>query len=546
MNSASGTLVGPSYNLRGGEWRWSVSDNGALSGGGRKARSVSIEANAPAHVADELFDALEADALAGTPGTLTAQGVWTAQALHNGHELDNIDKSQGIVDFTLKMLLPDGCWRHVTRVELAAHSAKLICVDGIDYTSESPQDGDLDYGLDIPPIPAAPIVAVQPASVSVLPSTRACIWARVIGYHLSYQWQVMAGSIWIDVEGATSSALALDRGITGTYRLVATDQLGRSVASEAASVTLCGFLLYGLDVPPTPAAPTIERQPGAEIIGTNTRAALYVVAHGYHLSYSWEELSGESWEPCEADGADTSAIVLEAGQTGEFRCTVTDAFGRSVQSEIGAVTAIVARDYPLDYATSATEARTLPYVREESHGSALDVIAGDIAGGDYGGDYYAPGELDMAAHRALSSFEGYAGFYGDARGFDYGVVLFGAPFEVESASGALLRIMFHGICDDPYVLVGGNRYMVDANANAGETIVIDPTRLREIGGSVYKQGRYGYLENLFDKRGRGAPGSGTYVFERIAAGSHRASWPQTMDVSIDVIEERGTPPWSYQ
>lgn len=115
-----------------------------------------------------------------------------------------------------------------------------------------------------------------------------------------------------------------------------------------------------------------------------------------------------------------------------------------------------------------------------------------------------------------------------------------------------VRVTFFGPCQNPYVQVTStsgktttsNYYGVDASADAGECIVVDPMGRRSVGSSVYKVGAYGERTNLFDSRRRGVEGSGSYVFATMPAGDLMVSWPQGYAVDVETIEERGSLPWS--
>lgn len=115
-----------------------------------------------------------------------------------------------------------------------------------------------------------------------------------------------------------------------------------------------------------------------------------------------------------------------------------------------------------------------------------------------------------------------------------------------------VRVTFFGPCQNPYVQVtstsgkttSSNYYGVDASADAGERIVIDPLGRHAVGASVYKVGAYGERTNLFDSRRRGVEGSGSYVFATMPAGDLMVSWPQGYAVDVETIEERGSLPWS--
>ena len=129
--------------------------------------------------------------------------------------------------------------------------------------------------------------------------------------------------------------------------------------------------------------------------------------------------------------------------------------------------------------------------------------------------------------------------------FDYANTPVAASSIDVPEDGALARITFYGPCASPYVRIGTNIYGVDSSAQANERIVIDPTGKHVVGSSVYRVGRFGETANLYDARRRGTKGSGTYVFERLEPGEGQpVSWPQSFGCDVEVIEERGEPPWS--
>lgn len=129
-------------------------------------------------------------------------------------------------------------------------------------------------------------------------------------------------------------------------------------------------------------------------------------------------------------------------------------------------------------------------------------------------------------------------------GFDYQADSRSTVIEVSGAYGALLGIKFFGPCSNPYVSIGGNRYGVNADAETYGRIVVDPLGRKKIGGSVYSVDRYGNVTNLYSSRLRGYEGSGTYIFQRLSPGSHTVSWNQSTSIDLELIEERGTPPWN--
>lgn len=285
-------------------------------------------------------------------------------------------------------------------------------------------------------------------------------------------------------------------------------------AGSAESVTIGGLDFdfdLGWDSPGLPAEPVFTAQPSSVVADPRTAATLSAHAVGYRLAYAWQQLAGGAWAALGVDTADTSALTLPRGQTGTYRLRATDAFGRSAYSEPATVSAAsMADDTPFD----------------------MSCDLGDAA------------DWTMPAAERLESFTGTGGELYDEPGIDLGADIVGSRVDVSAPSGALLGIRFSGPCSSPYVSIGGNTYGVDAYAAPGETIAVDPLGRDTVGGSVFREDRYGNRSNLYARRRRGYEGSGSYVFQRLRAGSWYASWPQDVDVELDVIEERGMPPWS--
>ena len=128
--------------------------------------------------------------------------------------------------------------------------------------------------------------------------------------------------------------------------------------------------------------------------------------------------------------------------------------------------------------------------------------------------------------------------------FDYAGTSRSNQIASVSSGGCSVRVTFFGPCVNPYVRIGSNVYAVNYTAGTGERIVIDPTKRRVVGGSIYLVGAFGEKTNLYDRRQRGTEGSGSYVFQRLPSGNLPVSWPQSYGVTLELIEERGALPWS--
>ena len=402
--------------LRSNRWSYEIFPN-ALS----SIRRVARETECSMHFTDSAaFDAatqaFDADMQAGTPGTLVADGDWEQRAYIVGWSAEEVFEN-GISGKATVVLL-DGVWRRTTTVTLKRRSASPHTIDGIDLGSP-PNDDGIDLGYDFPGLPGGPVITVHPQSISIGQTERALFQVDAIGYHLSYQWQVLSGSSWVNLKDVT---------------------------------------------------------------------------------------------------ARTSILVLGMGMSGSYRCVVTDVFERSATSAVAVLTVYASED-------------------------------------DYESDFPADFEMNVAppydtdigiTTRRKESWPSPGDDTSDSAGFDVGIDIVGAKVVVENQNGALLRVRFNGPCNSPYVVVAGNTYKVNAQAVNGETIVIDPLRRNscKVGEIVYRVDRYGYTTNLYSSRERGHEGSGSYVFQRVPYGEHYVSWPQDMTVDLDIIDERGMPPWS--
>ncbi|WP_028263943.1 hypothetical protein [Atopobium fossor] len=127
--------------------------------------------------------------------------------------------------------------------------------------------------------------------------------------------------------------------------------------------------------------------------------------------------------------------------------------------------------------------------------------------------------------------------------FDFAYTQIGT--NITFGTDALVRITFWGACKNPYIQIGTNIYAVEnVDVPSGARLVVDPTRIGEIGHSIELIGEFGQSENKFANRRRGAKGSGSYIFERVPRGPQTIAWGQSYGVTLEEIQERSEPPWS--
>ena len=105
-----------------------------------------------------------------------------------------------------------------------------------------------------------------------------------------------------------------------------------------------------------------------------------------------------------------------------------------------------------------------------------------------------------------------------------------------------VKLTIFGPCVNPYVIIGTNRYEVDATIPAGSRLEIDAASDSR---TVTMISDTGLRTNLFGKAVRGTGrGSGTYIFEPLPPGMSTISWAGGFKFDLTAIEERSEPPWT--
>lgn len=111
---------------------------------------------------------------------------------------------------------------------------------------------------------------------------------------------------------------------------------------------------------------------------------------------------------------------------------------------------------------------------------------------------------------------------------------------VGGTSPAHFKLVVYGHATNPYIIIGGNRYQVDATVPSGGYMVVD-----SLAGTVEITDADGGVSNAFGaaRRGTGS-GGGEYIFERLRPGENAVSWDNSFGFALTVYEEEAAPPWS--
>ena len=101
-------------------------------------------------------------------------------------------------------------------------------------------------------------------------------------------------------------------------------------------------------------------------------------------------------------------------------------------------------------------------------------------------------------------------------------------------------LVVYGPVVNPYIIVGGNRYQVNVSVPSGGYLVVDGREK-----TIMLTLADGTVQNVFSSgvRGSGA-GGGSYIFEKIPAGTSEVTYDGSFGFDLGWYEEEGEPPWS--
>ena len=105
--------------------------------------------------------------------------------------------------------------------------------------------------------------------------------------------------------------------------------------------------------------------------------------------------------------------------------------------------------------------------------------------------------------------------------------------------GAPAKITVYGPASNPHVIVGGNRYEVEAEVKSGGKLVVDGNEK-----TITLYDEYGNSSSVFSKRrGVQRAGSGSYVFQPVPPGENLVSWDGSFAFDIVLFEQRSERRW---
>ena len=176
-------------------------------------------------------------------------------------------------------------------------------------------------------------ITKHPANVTVHAGDNATFKVTATGTGLKYQWQykksdATSWSAWSDRTTASTTATANNTWNKMQVRCKVTDSSGKSVYSNAATITIAADL-------------KITSHPSNVTVASGSNATFKVAATGTGLKYQWQyKKSGDtSWSNWGSrTTASTSATANDSWNKMQVRCKVTDAAGKYVYSNAATIT----------------------------------------------------------------------------------------------------------------------------------------------------------------------------------------------------------------
>lgn len=117
--------------------------------------------------------------------------------------------------------------------------------------------------------------------------------------------------------------------------------------------------------------------------------------------------------------------------------------------------------------------------------------------------------------------------------FDYGYSASISKVRNSGIFDADVLIRMYGPIEDPSIVIAGNKYEVGVDLPAGSRVEIDT-----MNRTIRTYSSTGVVENAFkDAKGEYTDGSGSYIFQRVAPGTHDVIWSGEFNVDV-VLTER--------
>lgn len=476
-------FVGIAEEMRSREWDYDLGYRDLVTAT-RPARTVDVTFHADYDTADTLRRVADADVMARTPGTFVAQKEWKQRGYILASDVDDIH--YGRLSTGLKIALLDGAWWRLVKCSFMPEitTPEYRSATGETVTASGASGAPLHaLTVDGKAVQDGTPTPSNPVPVEVVEPVNGVFGISVNGVVTPIDLQ---GNVLASLPDGTKDALTVDS--TGAVTLVKRvgvvemDTLGFAKSNDGANTASMNL---------------------TNKIGYPSGQLELLMSNEYHRGILADKTSNGNMFR-----AGNWLIITNTAcsTTAEFTTALADAvlyypLATPTTIDLGTIDMPAV---PLDAQISVTAAVT-PTITAEWQIS-LDAYL------DYPHNY----EYDFQATSSTGSI---------------------TPSVLTPSD---VYLVVYGPAVNPYVIVGGNRYQVNVTVPAGGYLTVDGRKK-----SILLTLADGTVQNAFSSgvRGSGA-GGGTYIFERVPAGTSQVTYDGSFGFDLGWYEEEGEPPWS--
>lgn len=104
----------------------------------------------------------------------------------------------------------------------------------------------------------------------------------------------------------------------------------------------------------------------------------------------------------------------------------------------------------------------------------------------------------------------------------------------EAITDADFEMIVYGKCENPEIMIDGQKYIVHCQLGSGEYLVINSLTKK-----IYKVKNDGEKVNQYHLQD-----TDWYIFQKISSGKHTVSWSGLFGFDITLFERRSEPKWT--
>ena len=480
-------FVGIAEEMRSREWDYDLGYRDLVTAT-RPARTVDVTFHADYDTADTLRRVADADVMARTPGTFVAQKEWKQRGYILASDVDDIH--YGRLSTGLKIALLDGAWwrlvkrsfvPEITTPEYRSATGETVTASGASGAPLHALTVDGKSVQDGTPTPSNPV------PVEVVEPVGGVFGISINGVVTPIDLQ---GNVLASLPDGTKDVLTIDStgAVTLEKRIQKIIVNGTSPNAYFSRITKDGNIYQGcVNIPNFGTSGTNYSAISDRFVQTTSYTQEGMLIRGTFINIQ------------------TTSLFTTVNEANAWASSnPTNIYYKLATPQTIDLGTIDMPTVPLDAQISVTAAVT-PTITAEwqiSRDAYLDYPH------NYPHDYQKTSSTADVTPSVLTPSDVYLAVFGPAV--------------------------------NPYVIVGGNRYQVNVTVPAGGYLIVDG-RDKTIQLTLAD----GTVQNVFSSgvRGGGA-GGGSYIFERVPAGTSEVTYDGSFGFDLGWYEEEGEPPWS--